>query len=180
MSVGVILNIIIGILLIITIIYCFILSRRIANFNSSKNELSKFLEDFSRSIIRAEKNIAELKEMGNQADENLKGQIKKAKFLANDLSFLTEKGETVAETLDSKISMSRDIYRKFAADSVIMQSPAANIAKKQTEDFFKAKSNGASAHDHQSVSKPSSNVNKKGVLDNLLKQIAQKKSEINA
>ncbi|HCR86152.1 MAG TPA: hypothetical protein DIV86_05685 [Alphaproteobacteria bacterium] len=180
MSIGVILNIVIGILLVVTIIYCFILSRRIANFNSSKNDLSKFLNEFGKSIAQAEKNIMELKEMGTQADENLKSQIKKAKFLANDLSFLTEKGENVAETLDSKITMSRDIYRKFAADSIIMQSPAVNIAKQQREDFYKMKAAPSSNNDHQSASKPSSNLNKKSVLDSLLKQIAQKKAEINS
>ena len=108
----IILNILISLLLVITIIFCFSLSRRISRFNSNKKELARFLLDFNDAIKKAEGNINMLKEMGTQVDDNLKSQIKKARFLANDLSFLSEKGESVAQNLESTITISRDLRRK--------------------------------------------------------------------
>jgi hypothetical protein len=178
MSVGFTLNIIIALLLIITIFYCIRLSKRIANFNSSKTELSKFLDEFNKSILRAEKNIVELKNLGNNVDDNIQTQIKKARFLANDLSFLAEKAENVAVTLENKINMSRDIYRKVAADSIITQSTAQGKVGVKGEEVFRARNQ--SGVDYQSGSKPNPNASKKGALDNLLRQIAQKKTEINS
>ncbi len=170
------LNIIVSILLLVIIILFIIFSKRIAVFNSSKKELAKFLEDFQGAIMRAERNINELKAMGDNVDENLKSQIKKARFLANDLSFLTEKGETVANQLDNKISQSRESARKT---SMQQQNNQGQNVKQGIQNLTRpnkaASSEPASAN---SGNKNQMSPTKKQALDALLKQIAKKKSDI--
>lgn len=108
---GLILDILIAALMLVTIAFCYRLSKRITVLNAGRNEMAAFLVEFNEAISRAERNINELKSMGTQVDETLKGQLKKARFLANDLSFLTEKGETIAENLDRKLSEVRSLAR---------------------------------------------------------------------
>lgn len=186
MTVGLALNIVIIVLLLTTIFFCLRLGKKVSKFNTTKAELAGILEEFSSSISKAEQTINNLKSVGNAVDSNLQSQIKKARFLANDLSFLAEKAENVADVLDNKITMSRDIYRKVSADSIIMQSGNNSANKKlQMRDNVtghKVQREGkVGSSDHQSLSKPNPNNinNKKSALDSLLKQIAKKKAEIN-
>lgn len=174
--IDVILNVFIALLLLITIIFCLILSKRISAFNSNKKELGKFLLDFNDSIIRAEKNINLLKDMGSQVDENLKVQIKRARFLANDLSFLSEKGETVAQNLEGKIHLSRDVQKRIVSDNLInnnfiketqIKEPLAN------SDSFKPK-----AAINNSAEKSMISPSKRQALDAILQEIAKRKTEV--
>ncbi|MDX1949532.1 MAG: DUF6468 domain-containing protein [Rickettsiales bacterium] len=170
MTIEITLNIIICILLAITAVLGLRLGKKISSFNQTKTELEKFIISFNESIRRAENNVNELKATGTSVDENLKAQIKKARFLANDLSYLSEKAENVASQLDEKISSSREIYRK-----VMVENPQATQAKpiySQNLDFTPPNKN------IQNTNKDSNSPSKKNALDALLKQIAKKKEEI--
>jgi len=172
----IILNVVISLLLVITIIFCLVLSRRISAFNSHKTDLAKFLLEFSNSIKRAETNINQLKELGTNVDENLKSQIKKARFLANDLSFLAEKGENVAQNLEGKITMSRDVHRKMVTDNSI-SSPQP---RPQQREAFSGDEPTASAPRKPSFqpaasAKPQLSSAKRQALDALLQEIAKRK-----
>ena len=113
---GLILDGIISLLLVTTIIYCWKLGRKITQLKQGKKELAEFLLEFSDSIKKAESNISELKELGSRTDEVLCEHIKKARFLANDLSFLMGKGENVAEALEHFIEAARPTRRNLLRD----------------------------------------------------------------
>ncbi len=171
MTVEIILNIVISILLAITVIMALKLGRKIVAFNATKEELAKFIGEFNEAINRAEKNINELKATGTTVDENLKSQIKKARFLANDLSFLAEKGENVATQLDEKISMSREMYRKTMVDPAINNNRLQNLNHESAFATIKP----VTTNTNKEPAAPS----KKNALDSLLKQLAKKREEIN-
>ena len=173
-NVDIILNVVISLLLLITIVFCYALSRRISAFNSNKTELAKFLLEFNDSIHRAENNINQLKEMGSQVDENLKAQIKRARFLANDLSFLSEKGETVAQSLEGRINMTRDVNRRVATENAV--GPNAALQNKAREilsgdEPFRPRQNAP----QQGAEKSMLNPAKRQALDALLQEIARRK-----
>ncbi len=170
MTLEITLNIVICFLLAITAVLGVRLGKKISSFNQTKQELEKFILAFNDSIQRAENNVNELKATGTMVDENLKAQIKKARFLANDLSFLSEKAENVASQLDDKISSSREIYRKVMVENP--QNAQAKNIHSQNLDFNPTQKNNLSA------SKDANSPSKKNALDALLKQIAKKKEEI--
>jgi Tfp pilus assembly protein PilX len=174
-NVDVILNLVIALLLVITIVFCLVLSRRISAFNSNKNDLKKFLVDFNSSIQKAEKNINQLKELGSNVDENLKAQIKRARFLANDLSFLSEKGENVAQNLEGKINISRDVHRRASTDNLINTQTLNRQARDilSGEEPFRPKQPTAPQTQNPNLMSPT----KRQALDALLQEIARKKSE---
>ena len=166
-NVDVILNLVIALLLVITIIFCLNLSRKISAFNSNKTDLAKFLLEFNDSIKKAEGNINLLKEMGSNVDENLKSQIKRARFLANDLSFLAEKGENVAQNLETKLSISRDVSKKIATENSV-STPPRDVSI--SEETSRPRTN-TEINPKKSKMSPS----KRQALDALLQEIAKRK-----
>jgi len=111
MNIDSLLDYVIASLLVMTVLYCWKLSRKIALLHASKHELNQFIEDFNQAIERAEHNIVQLKEAGEEADLHLKDHVNKARFLANDLSFLMEKGENTADRLEHLIELSKEHLR---------------------------------------------------------------------
>jgi hypothetical protein len=172
---GLILDILIAALMLVTIAFCYRLSKRIAVLNSSRNEMAGFLNEFNESILRAERNINELKSMGTQVDETLKGQLKKARFLANDLSFLTEKGETIAENLDRKLSEVRSLAR-------ISQPHEQNGYRPQRQEpqfnsiSYPRKSGTAQRESEQQPTPYMMSPSKKQALESILEEIARRRS----
>lgn len=104
---GLILDTIIAMLLFVTVIYCIRLSKKIAIIHEGKEELRQFIQEFNQAIVRAEDNISQLRQLGGETNEKLQEHVKNARFLANDLSFLMEKGQKISHSLEHNISMSR-------------------------------------------------------------------------
>lgn len=143
---GLIFESFIALLLVVTIGYCWRLSKRITLLHKSRQELNKFIQDFNTAIARAEHNIEELKVLGKEADVSLASHIEQAKYLTNDLSFLMEKGETVADNLEQQLEVARDMKPSHAAlqprpprrtplPAVPRRAPAAEPALATTPDI---------------------------------------------
>jgi seryl-tRNA synthetase len=99
----VILDSLVAFLLFVTILYCWRLSRKISALNSNRKELQSIIAEFDKAIIRAEKGVTTLKNLSQEADDQLQKHIEKARFLTNDLAFLTHKADNIAETLEVQI-----------------------------------------------------------------------------
>ena len=168
------LDVAIAFLLLVTIGYCWKLSKRITLLHQGKEDLNHFIKDFNNAIIRAEDNIVQLKELGSETDEKLREDIRKARFLANDLSFLMDKGENVADTLEHFISTSRGSFSNPPGSSrtgptSTLTSPGArraanNIAPEQE------------AARKKSLPSQQMTPTKKQALDDVLSQIAARKA----
>lgn len=114
--IGTILDIVIAFLLLATVIYCIKLSRKITLIHQGKEELNEFIRDFNDAIVRAEDNIAELKDIGSDTEEKLQEHVQKARYLANDLSFLMDKGEKISSNLEHNLNMSKVVAKSFNAN----------------------------------------------------------------
>ncbi len=174
-NIDILLNVGIGLLLVITIIFCLNLTRKISAFNSNKTELAQFLLDFNDSIHRAEKNINLLKELGSNVDENLKAQIKRARFLANDLSFLSEKGESVAQNLEGKINITRDLNRKAATDNAINSQNLQRQAREILSGDEPSRPTTRPVNQGAAPVRNQMSPSKRQALDALLQEIARRK-----
>jgi hypothetical protein len=179
---GIILDILIALLMLVTIGFCYRLSKKITVLNSSKSEMIKFLQEFDGAINRAESNINELKAMGTQVDETLKQQLKKARFLANDLSFLTDKGETIAENLEKKLAEAKAISRQQTQSNYnenSYQNLQHNSQQRIQSNFNPMQVNRRPQMTPQKEADPSQNLmspSKKLALETILEEIAKRRS----
>ncbi len=130
MMASVALDITIAVLLLVTIGYCWKLSRRITILHQSKAELNTFIENFNSAIIRAESNIEELKAQGETADKNLKEQINEARMLVNDLTFLADRSNKIADNLEEQIKLTRMLGK---ATPTSQQPTISKLSRQNTQ-----------------------------------------------
>ncbi|OKH89033.1 DUF6468 domain-containing protein [Thalassospira sp. TSL5-1] len=99
------------VLLVATIIYALMLNRRLAAFRRNREEMEQFLSAFHAATERAEILIQSLKDMASQSGDALREDIERASGLHEDLSFMVDRGDAIANRLE-KAASSANAARK--------------------------------------------------------------------
>ncbi|OJX12287.1 MAG: hypothetical protein BGO77_03820 [Caedibacter sp. 37-49] len=108
MTFSIIMDLIAVTLLIATLIYVFILNQQL---KKNRHQLETFIVNFSSSLNRAESTIKELKELKETVLKSLSEQRLKASALKDELSFLLDRGESIAQQLENEIREARKIKK---------------------------------------------------------------------
>lgn len=112
-------NVVIVVLLVVTIGYCWILNRRIRVLQDSKGELAALLKHFDESTQRASESIVALQTASKKIGETIQKRAEKANFLLDDLSYMIEKAEYVTKQVEAGMAISR------ATQRAVPEKPAA-------------------------------------------------------
>jgi Domain of unknown function (DUF6468) len=94
-------------LLLVMIIYAIQLNRRLSGLQADKAYLQKLIMGFNEATERAEASIGRLRLAALEANDALQTNTKIAKDLRNDLSFLIDRAESMADRLESSIASGR-------------------------------------------------------------------------
>lgn len=108
---GMILDIAFILLLVAVLVYAIRLNRHISALHSNKAELEKLLGGFVASTERAEEAIQKVRK---NTEENIKAvhdAVGKAETLHADLSYMLDRGEEIANRLESGIRSGRTAYQ---------------------------------------------------------------------
>lgn len=133
MSFALLFDIVVAFLLLATIIFAVILNRKLSMIHNSREELQALLDHFSKSLNRAEDGILELRKAANSIGEGLDSQIKKTVTLKDDLAFLIERGENLANQLEEGIRKARTPARSTSSSIRVEPKPTP---KPQTTSSF--------------------------------------------
>lgn len=106
-----VLDSLLAILLVATIVYCGKLNRRVRVLQDSRGELATLVAQFNQTTEKATATIEELKSTSKKIVEQMQVKINKANYLADDLSFIIEKGEKIANNLEGEISHARGMNK---------------------------------------------------------------------
>lgn len=109
MSFDIILDLIVIACLGATIIFAMRLNKKLATIYQSREELQEFLKQFTTSMEKADAGIKDLKGIGESVFKTAQEQMKIAGALKEDLAFLNERGEELAERLDNGIRLARTL-----------------------------------------------------------------------
>lgn len=118
----IIVDIIIALLLIITIWFCFKLNRKIVDLQKGKKDLAILFKYFDNAIKRAEEGIEHLKENTDHAKSILDKKINEANIAADDIAFFIEKSQKTLKNLEelhAKLIMKENF---LAQDNIIKKS----------------------------------------------------------
>jgi len=116
-------------LLALTIAYAIQLSARLAALRKDRAELEAMAMRFAQAAERAENAIAALKATSETAGKALEQVTAKAQGLRDDLSFMVERGEPLADRLTSIVTASlrqsppREAAASAAASRVAAHTP---------------------------------------------------------
>ena len=108
------LDIVIIALLIPTIAYAYSLNKSLNMLRQNQKSLAQLISALNEATFKAENSIPKLKSVTEHSSEGLKEVVDNAKELKNDLLFINERADSLAERLENVISSSRTIDNKTA------------------------------------------------------------------
>lgn len=112
-------------LLAATLVYAVILNRRLMSLRKERGIFEKMLSSFNASTLRAEESIHRLKALADVSSKELQQQTGLARSLRDDLSFLTDRGEAVADRLEHGIRKDGNRAKTAAGAKAKSASPAS-------------------------------------------------------
>jgi hypothetical protein len=116
MTLNVVLDIVVAGLLLATIAYAMLLSRRLGALRNDKQQLEALVASLDASSQRAAAGIAELKDAAERIGQQLQQRIDQGKGLHGDLSYIIELGGGLADRLEGSIRARRDDLRSAPAE----------------------------------------------------------------
>jgi hypothetical protein len=93
------LDILLVVLLLVTIIYAVLLSRRLSALRSGKVDLEGFITRMNEASARAEASLAGIKQAATTAKAELDQPVTKAQSLRDELMFLIDRADAAGERL---------------------------------------------------------------------------------
>jgi uncharacterized phage infection (PIP) family protein YhgE len=111
-SLEMITDIVIIALLIPTIIYAYSLNRSLNLLRQNQKSLAQLVSALNEATFKAENSIPKLKSVTEHSSEGLKEVVDNAKELKNDLLFINERADSLADRLENVISSSRNIEQQ--------------------------------------------------------------------
>ena len=159
MDLSLILDAIVAVLLITTIGYAVVLNRRLGALRNAKSEIEALVAQFAESTDKAGSGIESLKDETRRSGEALQGKLDAARGLADDLTFLLERGSSLADRLDSAVGAAR---AKIATGGAPMRAQGARHPGRQgsvTPVGAEGKSGAASSDPAGAEGKPRDNPN---------------------
>ncbi len=109
-----IVDIVIIALLIPTIIYAYNLNKSLNMLRQNQKSMAQLISALNEATFKAENSIPKLKSVTEHSSEGLREVVDNAKELKNDLLFINERADSLADRLENVISSSRNIENRSA------------------------------------------------------------------
>ena len=120
-----IVNLIIIVLLVPTIIYTYNLDKSLKELRQNQKSLAELVAALNEATFKAENSIPKLKSVTEHSSEGLKEVVDNAKELKNDLMFINERADSLADRLENVISSSRETPKDEERHAKVMPTPNA-------------------------------------------------------
>ena len=94
----------VAVLLVVTVVYCYMLNRRLANLRNGQEEMMALMDQFTEATRSAEASVSNLKAASREVGEDLSRKIEVARALSDELSGMTQSGDDLAGRLERAVS----------------------------------------------------------------------------
>ena len=108
MTVGLLLDGLVAGLLAATIVYCFLLHRRLAALRDAQADMAELITQFNAAADRAKSGVDVLKQATTVAGRDLEAELRKVRAMTDELAIMAESGERLAERLERGIDAARE------------------------------------------------------------------------
>jgi hypothetical protein len=136
MTLNIILDVVVAGLLVATIAYAALLSRRLGALRNDKQQLEALVSSLDASSQRAEGSIAALRETAERIGQQLQQRIDQGKALQGDLSYIIDLGGGLADRMEATIRTRRDDARAEP------EAPRRRVAGERPPDALRARTSG--------------------------------------
>jgi hypothetical protein len=109
-------DVVVAVLLVVTISYAVMLNARLNVLRNDRAKLEELVNGLTVAAQRAESGIAALREAAEDTGRSLDKKIETGRKLRDDLSYMLERGTTVADRLEGTIRARRDEPKREPAE----------------------------------------------------------------
>ncbi len=95
--VGLVLDALVAVLLVATMVFCFLLNRRLAALRDGHAEMRELIDALGRATERAQASVAQLKAAAREAGSDLGARLDRARAVGQDLARLVAAAERSAK-----------------------------------------------------------------------------------
>ncbi len=106
-----VLDVMVAALLAVTIVYAWILNQRLSQLRRNRDDLAKVVSSFNDATARAEAGIPKLRKAAEESGQALQERVEKAQSLRDDLAFMIERADAMADQLEQAVRSSREEVR---------------------------------------------------------------------
>ena len=115
MTLTLIVEIVVAVLLLITLGISLVLNRRLGNLRANQDEMRRLISEFDKALAKARAGMTELKTASATADTAHEERMKQAKTLRDELGFMIETADRLADRLAGEASKNRDFKQQRGA-----------------------------------------------------------------
>lgn len=135
----IILDILLLIMTIVCVAYCWILNRRIHDLQNSRIEFARMIKELNASIIKAENNVSEMSKLSNLASTKIKTAINEAKEISSELVTVIETANELSTKLNIQSNKLQnadgsDALNSERSEQGIYENINSKAGEKFTED----------------------------------------------
>ncbi|MBF0167746.1 MAG: hypothetical protein HQL45_08960 [Alphaproteobacteria bacterium] len=106
-TLSIVLDLLLVLVLGAVLAYAVILNKRLTQLRANKEELARVINSFNEATQRAEASIPRLRKAADEVKNQLEERIEKAVSLKDDLAFMIDRGDSMANRLESSVRMAR-------------------------------------------------------------------------
>lgn len=106
MTLGFYLDVIVALLLVATVIFCWVLNKKLEVIRNHRAELEALIAAFNDSCLRAESGVKALRSATDEATR-LQQYLERSQNLRDDLSYLVDRGGSLADRLEGGVRTAR-------------------------------------------------------------------------
>lgn len=125
MDIKIILDIILGFLLVGTSFYLWMLNKRLSVLRKNRDEMARLIAQFNEATMRADTSIPKLRQAAEAAGQALQDRVEKAQSLRDDLAFMIERADSMADRLEGAVRAGRNEMKATPKPAAAPAAPAA-------------------------------------------------------
>lgn len=141
MTIPLLLDVVMIVLLTATIFYAFHLNKQLTALRDNRTEMQRFLQDFNISIVKSEDQVKQLSQLASLGQTKLQEVIEKGDVLKDELVFLVERGNNIADQLESELGEYRKINKKKKTlarkDDLIIEAHEHHLESEVEKELYK-------------------------------------------
>jgi cell division septum initiation protein DivIVA len=143
----ILLDLVVSGLLVATITYAIRLNNRLGALRKNRDDLAKIIVSFNEATVRAESSIPKLKRAAEEAGAGLQERVEKAQSLRDDIAFMIERADAMANRLENAVRSARTEVRSSAGPAA---APPPRVASSRAAQQATVAAAAAAAEDTES------------------------------
>ena len=131
----ILLDILLFIMIIICVAYCWMLSRRIQDLQNSRVEFARMIKELNVSIIKAETNVNEMSELSKVTSAEIRSVVDEARESIAELATISQIASNISSSLNEQVKNFNSQLGKNQSGKNFEHSDESVISNESNDKF---------------------------------------------